>query len=92
MEDLKHRFNNINFDRDESVIKFIQSIQESDLELFSGINVNKETIVLGLSNQGFKVSTYQNNGWIRINEYNIIDDKNSRPQLIRSESYEKGDV
>lgn len=89
MSNLIDRLNNLDIESDTSVINFIQSIKSSDIDLFTGKNANKEDIILTIIKEGFRVSTHQKNGWIRINEYTIIKNDYSKPELIRSESYEK---
>lgn len=88
MENLIKKFNSINFNNDDSIIEFICSIKKSDI--FSGTNECGETFVLSVDNKGFRVSTYQSNGWIRINDYSISYEY-GKPELTRGELYEKGD-
>lgn len=89
MDNLIDKFNNLDIESDTSVINFIQNIKSSDIDLFTGTNVNNENIILAISKEGFRVSTHQKNGWIRINEYTIIKSDFGTPELIRSETYEK---
>ena len=57
--------------------------------MFTGTNEDDETIVVTIGTNGFKVVTYQNNNWIRINEYLLTKDEYNKNELIRSESYER---
>lgn len=84
MKSLINKINSIETDSD--IIKFIKSLKESDYGYYNGTNVDGETIVVFLGADGYRVSTYQSNGWIRINEYIVDND-----EVIRNELYEKGD-
>ena len=57
--------------------------------MFTGTDEDGETIVDTIGTNGFRVSTYQNNNWIRINEYLLTKDEYNKDELIRSESYER---
>lgn len=85
MKNLIKKLNSICTDEDNK--KFIKSISEDDLGYYDGINVDGETILVFICSNGYRVSTYQDNGWIRINEYTLDIDGD----LVISESYEKGD-
>lgn len=85
MKNLIKKLNSICTDEDNK--KFIKSISENDLGYYDGTNVDGETILVFICSNGYRVSTYQDNGWIRINEYTLDIDGD----LVISESYEKGD-
>ena len=85
MKNLIKKLNSICTDEDNK--KFIKSISENDLGYYDGTNVDGETILVFICSNGYRVSTYQSNNWIRINEY-ILDENN---EVYMSESYEKGD-
>ena len=85
MKSLISKLNSIN--SDEGIKKFIKSISENDLGYYDGTNVDGETILVFICSNGYRVSTYQSNGWIRINEYTLDIDGD----LVVSEYYEKGD-
>lgn len=85
MKNLIKKLNSICTDEDNK--KFIKSISENDLGYYDGTNVDGETILVFICSNGYRVSTYQDNGWVRINEY-ILDENN---EVYMSESYEKGD-
>ena len=85
MQNLIKKLNSICTDEDNK--KFIKSISENDFGYYDGTNVDGETILVFICSNGYRVSTYQDNGWIRINEYTL--DING--DLVISESYEKGD-
>ena len=86
---LLSKINNIDFESDKSIIKFIRSLDEQDKGMFTGTNEDNETIVVTIGTNGFKVVTYQNNNWIRINEYLLTKDEYSKDELVRSELYER---
>lgn len=85
MEELIKKFNCIK--TESGVKKFIKSISENDLGYYDGTNVDGETILVFICSNGYRVSTYQDNGWIRINEYTLDVDGD----IVISEYYEKGD-
>ena len=85
MQNLIKKFNCIKTESD--VKKFIKSITPDYYGLYDGTNVDGETFALFIGSNGYRVSTYQSNNWIRINEY-ILDENN---EVYMSESYEKGD-
>lgn len=86
---LVSKINNIDFESDKSVIQFIQSLTEQDKGMFTGTNIDDETIVVNIGSNGFKVCTYQHNNWIRINEYILTKDECNNNELVRSEIYER---
>ena len=86
---LLSKINNIDFESDKSIIKFIRSLDEQDKGMFTSTNQDNETIVVTIGTNGFKVVTYQNNNWIRINEYLLTKDEYNKDELVRSELYER---
>lgn len=86
---LLSKINNIDFESDKSIIKFITGLDEQDKGMFTGTNEDDETIVVTIGTNGFRVVTYQNNNWIRINEYLLTKDEYNKDELVRSESYER---
>lgn len=86
---LLSKINNIDFESDKSIIEFIRSLDEQDKGMFTGTDEDGETIVVTIGTNGFKVVTYQNNNWIRINEYLLTKDEYNKDELVRSESYER---
>lgn len=88
MEDEKiKRILNTDLNNDKEVIKLIQEV-ESDI--LAGTFSNGESFSLRIQkNVGLTISTYQDNGWIRINNYELIKDDFNDIVLERSESYEK---
>lgn len=85
MQNLIKKFNCIKTESD--VKKFIKSITPDYYGFYDGTNVDGETFTLFIGSNGYRVSTYQSNNWIRINEY-ILDEND---EVYMSESYEKGD-
>lgn len=86
---LLSKINNIDFESDKSIIKFIRSLDEQDKGMFTGTNEDDETIVVNIGSNGFRVCTYQHNNWIRINEYILTKDECNSDELVRSETYER---
>ena len=86
---LLSKINNIDFESDKSIIEFIRSLDEQDKGMFTGTNEDDETIVVTIGTNSFRVVTYQNNNWIRINEYLLTKDEYDKDELVRSESYER---
>lgn len=78
---------NINFEDDNSLIDAILNCKS---DIYTGKDVEGNEIVIATQNSvGIRVSTYQSNGWIRINNYDIAEDENRQYYIIRSEEYEK---
>lgn len=78
---------NIDFENDNSLIDAILNCKS---DIYTGKDVEGNEIVIATQNSvGIRVSTYQSNGWIRINNYNIAEDENRQYYIIRSEEYEK---
>ena len=72
----------IDFEDDKSIMKAIKKLKSN---IYTGKDQDGNTIVVSIqSKEAIQISTYQSNGWIRINNYYLIDD-----EIIRSESYEK---
>lgn len=86
---LLSKINNIDFESDKSIIKFIRSLDEQDKGMFTGTNEDDETIVVNIGSNGFRVCTYQHNNWIRVNEYILTKDECNSDELVRSETYER---
>lgn len=83
IEELKQ----IDFNNDNQLIKVIKN---TNSDLYSGKDTEGNNISFGIEKgKGIRVSTYQSNGWIRINEYTIeIDDENNE-YIERAELYTK---
>lgn len=76
----------IDFNDDNSLIQFINK-KESDL--YESKDNKGNRIIVGIEKGiGLRISTYQSNGWIRINDYYIDKEEN---KIIRTETYEKGE-
>lgn len=76
----------LDLENDNTIIEFINTM-ESDL--YTGKNSEGEDIVVAIQkNVGMKISTYQKNNWIRIDEYTIRKDGNYQ-YIEREEMYEK---
>ena len=59
-------------------------------ELYNGKDNEGNIIVFGIDKRvGIRVSTYQSNGWIRINEYTIEKDEEGNEYIERAELYDK---
>lgn len=84
---LEEGMKQVDFESEDSLIDLILNT-ESDI--CEGKNGNGEKVIILIQqNVGLRVSTYQNNGWIRINEYSLETDENREYYIIRGESYEK---
>ena len=83
IEELKQ----LNFSDDKQLIK---AIKNTDSNVFSGKDVDRNQISLGIEKgKGIRVSTYQSNGWIRINEYTIEFDDENNEYIERAEMFTK---
>lgn len=83
IEELKQ----LDFSDDKQLIK---AIKNTNSDLFSGKDTDGNQISLGIEKgKGIRVSTYQSNGWIRVNEYIIeLDDENNE-YIERAEMFTK---
>lgn len=85
LDNLKDKFNQINWADDFSIINFINN---NNSDLLTGKNENGENIVFEIVKGDYiKISTHQKNGFIRINIYTI--DKDESVFIIREEIFEK---
>lgn len=83
IEELKQ----LDFSDDKQLIKVIK---DTNSDLFSGKDVDGNQISLGIEKgKGIRVSTYQSNGWIRINEYTIEFDDENNEYIERAEMFTK---
>ena len=83
IEELKQ----LNFSDDKQLIK---AIKNTDSNLFSGKDIDGNQISLGIEKgKGIRVSTYQSNGWIRVNEYTIESDDENNEYIERAEMFTK---
>lgn len=83
IEELKQ----LNFSDDKQLIK---TIKNTDSNLFSGKDTDGNQISLGIEKgKGIRVSTYQSNGWIRVNEYTIEFDDENNEYIERAEMFTK---
>lgn len=83
IEELKQ----LNFSDDKQLIK---AIKNTDSNLFSGKDVDGNQISLGIEKgKGIRVSTYQSNGWIIVNEYTIEFDDENNEYIERAEMFTK---
>lgn len=83
IEELKQ----LNFSDDKQLIK---AIKNTSSNLFSGKDIDGNQISLGIEKgKGIRVSTYQSNGWIRVNEYTIEFDNENNEYIERVEMFTK---
>lgn len=83
IEELKQ----LDFSDDKQLIKVIK---DTNSDLFSGKYIDGNQISLGIEKgKGIRVSTYQSNGWIRINEYTIEFDDENNEYIERAEMFTK---
>lgn len=81
------RLKEIDFSDDDQLIDLIL---DTECGLYEGTNSDGEEITISVQkNVGIRVRTYQNNGWIRINDYDLDEDEFRQYYIERSESYEK---
>lgn len=77
----------IDFNNDKQLIKVIKN---TNSDLFSGKDIDGNQISLGIEKgKGIRVSTYQPNGWIRINEYTLEFDDENNEYIERVEMFTK---
>lgn len=89
LEDIKDMLNRrLNLTGNEKEITdFIKSTKSDVLD---GVDEDGNIIIVGIQqNVGFKISTHQSNGWIRINSYELVTDEEGNPYIQESETYEK---
>lgn len=85
MEVLQNKLNKIDWDNDKSIKDFINN---NDTDIFTGTNESGQKVIVQIiKGKSIKLSTMQDNNWIRINTYTIDDDDSTC--LIREETYEK---
>ena len=70
--------------------ELIDFINSSESDLFTGKDVEDNDISI-IINKGVNIEyrTYQSNGWIRINSYELAEDDEGNTIIIESESYDK---
>lgn len=74
-----------NLDKD----KFVDFINNCESDIYSGKNEDGEGIVVSVQKStGIKVSTYQNNGWIRVNIY-TLSNEDGYTDIIMEETFSK---
>ena len=71
-----------NFDNIENRRLLMQEFGNSD-EMYHGVNENNESVTLSINPDSLIVNIYQDNGWIRVHEYD-------EDGYVVSEYYEKG--
>lgn len=79
----------VDFENDDAIIDAVYDIKEANM--YSGKDADGNDILVSAQPKvGIRVSTYQSNGWIRINDYEVTSDRDTGELIvIRSESYEK---
>jgi hypothetical protein len=70
--------------------ELIDFINSSESDLFTGKDVEDNDISI-IINKGVNIEyrTYQSNGWIRINRYELAEDDEGNTIIVESESYDK---
>lgn len=70
--------------------ELIDFINSSESDLFTGKDVENSDISI-IINKGVNIEcrTYQSNGWVRINRYELAEDDEGNTIIIESESYDK---
>lgn len=70
--------------------KFIDFILNCESNMYSGKDEDGNTIVVSIEkNSGARVSTYQDNGWIRVVDYDVVKDEDDSLYVQCSETYER---
>lgn len=70
--------------------KFIDFILNCESNMYSGKDEDGNTIVVAIEkNSGARVSTYQDNGWIRVVDYDVVKDEYDSMYVQCSETYER---
>ena len=70
--------------------EFIDFILNCESDIYSGKDEDGNDIVVALErNVGARISTYQSNGWIKVVDYDIVEDENGHMDIQLSETYEK---
>ncbi len=64
--------------------KFLKG--ELEQGIFSSKDNEGNEVVVGVGKDGFQLSTYQSNGWVRVNIYTYDKENN---EWINEETYEK---
>lgn len=78
----------IDLEDDNSILDILDKVEEATI--YNGKDGEDNDIIVAIEpKSGIRVSTYQSNGWIRINDYDIAEDENRQYYIIRSETYEK---
>ena len=88
MKLINEKIKNLDLEDDKSIIKFIDTMETA---LYFGKNADGDNITVGVEKSvGMRISTYQKNNWIRINDYYIeIDDVTKQRFIVKTEGYEK---
>lgn len=70
--------------------ELIDFINSSESDLFTGKDVEDNDISI-IINKGVNIEyrTYQSNGWVRINRYELAEDDEGNIIIVESESYDK---
>lgn len=86
--DLEYIKNAVSYNLGEK--ELINFIKTAESNVYNGTDEDGNTITVGIQkNVGFRISTYQSNGWIRINNYELVTDDEGNPYIQTSETYEK---
>lgn len=88
-EEVKEKLNGLlpGVDNEKEFADFVMNC-ESDI--FNGYNSDGEAITTAIEKGvGVRISTYQNNGWIRINSYYLSFNEDGNPEVTETEEYEK---
>lgn len=92
MEDkieIMNKINDIHLGQSLDRDKFIDFITNCESDMYSGKNEDNEGIVISIQKDiGIKVSTYQSNGWIRVNNY-TLSKEDGYTDIIMEETFEK---
>lgn len=92
MEDkieIMNKINDIHLGQNLDNEKFIDFITNCENDIYSGKNEDGEDMIIQTQKGvGIKVSTYQSNGWIRVNNY-TLSNEDGYTDIIMEETFER---
>lgn len=69
---------------------FIKFIQNCESDIYTGTDSEGNDITLSVQKDvGMRISTYQDNGWIQIVDYDLMRDADGDICVVASETYTK---
>ena len=78
---------NADFTNEDAILEVIYNCKSG---IYDGTNEDDEMIIVSIENGvGIRITTFQHNGWTRIEDYDLAKDEFGQDYIIRSEFYEK---